>query len=614
MQRLAYGILACAFAVLMLGAAAAPAGAVSSAVTVTATVASATNLTTTGCATGSAATSFGLVAPGSNSVTTADCNLVFGSSNDTAMLRAFQVDGFGDAMYRPPIGGLDTTNFGSGTGKVVTSLVAGVADNINAIAVQPDGKIVVVGSSGGADSQVMVARFNANGSLDSAGFGTSGVFTLNPTTGTDYANAVALQTDGSIVVAASQDEYAAGAKLLVLRLTPAGVLDASFGTGGKVNPAGLAGSEIDAGGVFVRPDGRIVVAGNSGASGAPGIQATFVGLTSTGGVDTAFGAGGSGKLVIDLGNNNDDYIYGARLLADGSIVAVGTSFTTAFRQVICKVKPDGTGLDPTFNGTGVKTYTVVGTGGEYALDVSEQPDGNLVIVGSAPNAGTNDGTIVRMSATGVMDASFGSSGIVRIAAAGGEQLRGIYVQPDGAIMADGQIGATTDTVIERRLGTNGSADTSFNATGRLTVAQSAGNDRANDLAVTSEGRMIIAGEATGATLDSALLQLGTVTIPNYGGTNLWSSSMFGACLHGISGGATVDASTWTQNASCPATDGAYWKPLATAGNGASGKVANTTTGVTTATASLRFGLRTLAAQPSGSYVAPFTVEVIAPNV
>jgi uncharacterized delta-60 repeat protein len=226
-RALPAGLLACALvAASVLALAARPAHGASSSVTVTATVPSATNLTASGCASGTAgATSLGIVLPGTSVLSSADCTVVFGSSNDTSMLRAYQLDGTGKAMWRAPTGPLDTTLAG-GTGKVVTNMTAGT-DSAYVALPQPDGKLVSVGDANG---QLGAVRYNADGTLDTAGFGASGKVVLSLGAATSI-NSAALQPDGKIVVAGAYNNGTSW-DCVVARLTSAGALDGTFGTGG----------------------------------------------------------------------------------------------------------------------------------------------------------------------------------------------------------------------------------------------------------------------------------------------------------------------------------------------------------------------------------------------
>ena len=104
-------------------------------------------------------------------------------------------------------------------------------------------------------------------------------------------------------------------------------------------------------------------------------------------------------------------------------------------------------------------------------------------------------------------------------------------------------------------------------------------------------------------------------LPDYvGGTTDWTNgaNMFGACLRAVSGAGVQPV--WPVNATCPTTSGTYWSPIPINDAAAGAKIANTATaGSNSMVADLRFGMRTSATQPVGTYVADLTFEVIAPD-
>ncbi len=167
-------------------------------------------------------------------------------------------------------------------------------DQANAVAVQPDGKIVVAGSTGtgGFVPVAMVARYNANGSRDASfgppphGFRIQQVC-LSGSCGQAEADAVAVMPNGDIVVAGVAVNNAA---FFVMRLTPSGALDSSF-AGSAGNPSGIDAFQLGAvmtgyhvGGVAVQGDGSIVVDGTYN-SPQQGFIARVV--SSGGALDTA---------------------------------------------------------------------------------------------------------------------------------------------------------------------------------------------------------------------------------------------------------------------------------------------------------------------------------------
>jgi len=153
----------------------------------------------------------------------------------------------------------------SGGGIVFTNVSDDQRDTGNDLVIQPDGKIVVAGTSISADtgnSVVVLARYNTNGSLDTS-FGTNGV--AAPTiTETDlaFASGIALQTDGKIVVAQARDFFIGF--FAVSRYQANGSPDATFGSGGTVTTP--IGDFSGAAAVAIQTDGKIVAAGAGNVS------------------------------------------------------------------------------------------------------------------------------------------------------------------------------------------------------------------------------------------------------------------------------------------------------------------------------------------------------------
>ena len=240
-----------------------------------------------------------------------------------------------------PDGTLDTT---FGTSGIVTTNVGATTDYnyASGIAVQPDGKIVVVGTQAGA-YLLTVLRYNDNGSLDTT-FNSSGIATFNVASSYDGGTAVAVQSDGKIVVGGN-GYNGSNNDFLVLRLTSTGTLDTEFNTTGKVILN--LGADDTVKDVAVQSDGKILV------SGASGGQTAFVRLNSNGSLDTTFD--GDGKLVV-AGSETGE---AAVLQGDGRIVAVGSHPDPTwvyFDLAVDRFNADGTadgsfGAANTLNGT-----------------------------------------------------------------------------------------------------------------------------------------------------------------------------------------------------------------------------------------------------------------------
>src|SRR6266540_3094489 len=207
------------------------------------------------------------------------------------------------ARYRTD-GTLDPS-FGVG-GKVASPF----SGQIRALALTPDGQIVAAGFIG---SDFALARYNADGTHDAA-FGTGGGVTTGFGDMFAEAHAVAIQADGKIVAAGHTGTVA----FALARYNPDGSLDPAFGTGGVVTTP-FAGMFVEANGLVVRSDGRLVAAGGVLRND---LTSAFVlaGYLPDGTLDLAFGTGG--KLTTDFAGN--DRARALAVQADGKLVAVGT--------------------------------------------------------------------------------------------------------------------------------------------------------------------------------------------------------------------------------------------------------------------------------------------------
>ena len=162
------------------------------------------------------------------------------------------------ALVRYTAEGVFDTIFGTG-GKVITDIGTGSVDVANSVAIQANGMIVVAGSS---NNDFALARYDANGNLDNT-FGTSGKVTTDVGSSTDNAYSVAIQTDGKIVAAGKTFNSGLNFDFALTRYTSAGILDTSFGAGGKLTTAIGAGTDEEAHAIAIQRDGKIVAAGFS---------------------------------------------------------------------------------------------------------------------------------------------------------------------------------------------------------------------------------------------------------------------------------------------------------------------------------------------------------------
>ncbi len=279
---------------------------------------------------------------------------------------------FGIARYSAN-GTLDPT-FGSG-GLVTTDF--GGSDQANGIALQPDGKIVVVGPLQG---KIGVARYNTDGSLDST-FGSGGKVMTDASPSFDGAFDVAVWS-GKIVVGGGTGLYRSGASdFQVVRYNADGSLDSSFGGGGIVTTD--FGDSDNIFGIAVTAGGKITAAG--GTIGASPGDFAVARYNSDGSLDSTFD--GDGKTTTDFSAGSDDLGNGLVVQPDGSTTVAGIAGSGFATTAFAVVRYTSTGnLDTTF-GSGGKATAVFGNPINNAFDILAQPDGKVVVAG-----GTGDFT------------------------------------------------------------------------------------------------------------------------------------------------------------------------------------------------------------------------------
>jgi uncharacterized delta-60 repeat protein len=332
-----------------------------------------------------------------------------------------------------------------GTNGRVTTTVSTFGEVANGVAIQPDGKIVIVGSvasPGAGDTSFLTVRYNANGSLD-AGFGAGGVVITNIGDVSDTANAVALQTDGKILVTGEMGIFRPpgeerNSDLALVRYNADGSLDTSFGTNGRTisdfGPAAEYYAE-DVGDIIVLPDGKIVVVGDS--DGAGYYDFLIARYNANGSLDQTFGT--NGRTKTDLGNGYQDGAAGAALQADGKIVSVGAALPNSFDLDFALVRYNADGsLDASFGTNGKVVFGLENLRDEELADVAVQADGKILALGDS-NSSNNSGFLLwRFNADGTRDTSFGNNGLVRTSFGSNAAFTmTLLIQPDAKILASG---------------------------------------------------------------------------------------------------------------------------------------------------------------------------------
>jgi uncharacterized delta-60 repeat protein len=351
-----------------------------------------------------------------------------------------------------------------------------------------------------------------DGDLDPA-FGTDGKVLTDFDHSTDIANAVAIQADAKLVVVGTtyRDNDFSNEDFAVARYNPDGTLDKTFGAGGKVQ-TDFPGLAAVASSVVIQLDGKIVVAGGAFP------LFTFLGdfklvrYNSNGSLDTSFGDGGIVTTTFPEGS----YAFDVALQTDGKIIAAGTVFVdfnpgdssnTDFALV--RYNPDGT-PDGNFGNGGQVTTDFVGLEDD-AFSVLIQPDGKIVAVGSANDPATYyDFAAVRYLSNGTIDTTFGVAGKVHtdFGDQNFDRARSAALQPDGRIVAAGfaisQNGGVQNFAVAR-YDSNGVLDTGFGAGGMTQIDFGSCCQSANKVLLQPNGKTVTVGYANTESSDSDFL-------------------------------------------------------------------------------------------------------------
>ncbi|HEX4608993.1 MAG TPA: FG-GAP-like repeat-containing protein [Urbifossiella sp.] len=379
-------------------------------------------------------------------------------------------------------GALDPT-FGTG-GKVFQG-----GKPFEAVAVQSDGKPVAVATQGG---DMIVIRYNTNGTLDNT-FGTNGLEKIDFAGNEDAAFDVAIQSDGKIVVVGSTSATTTGDDFAIARLNTNGTLDNTFGTNGEVTiDFGGGGSKDDvAHAVAIATNGDIFIAGTATNAGNDNFGVAK--LKADGTPATTFGNNGH-EFLGEVGGptSNNSQANGIAIQSDGKVVVVGTTDTNGGDFAVARVNPTDGGLDMSFNATGAKSINFGGMSDDQGLDVAVQPNGKIVVVGNTDvNAGELDAAIVRLNSDGTPDTTFDADGLKTLdLGTPGDSANRVLIQSGKIIL----VGNTdSDMVVAQLNQSDGSLDTAFGTNGQTAIGF--GSSQGNGGALAPDGKIVVAGKS-----------------------------------------------------------------------------------------------------------------------
>jgi uncharacterized delta-60 repeat protein len=449
-----------------------------------------------------------------------------------------------------PDGTLDASLGSNGVQQV---FVPGVSDYGYDILTDAAGRVLVAGgpfngtSVNPEGSDFGLTRLDSAGALDSS-FGTGGTVFVDVAGNLDYAYAITLDGDGNIVLAGDSfnpDGFVPGLgnvgdyDFSVVRLTPTGALDTSFGTGGKVlidDPQ--LGVDAHGRDVAVTSDGKIVVAGYSAPFGFD-YDFTVVRLNADGSLDSSFD--GSGIVIDDAGGIGTADTANALVIdAAGKIVVLGNSLDSGggYDFSLARVETDGT-PDASFGNAGYVTVDIGAASDSMGQRLAIDSAGRIVAIGSSlsPVTGFQDFSIIRLNPDGSLDTSFDGDGKWQretYCATFSAGINGLVIQPDGKIVVSGNsfFGLTAF-----RLNPDGSLDPSFHPQDDATIVYTIGSAPvvlASGVAV-SDAELVAQGHYAGATLQ--ISRQGGASVEDY----FAASGLLGELVEG--GALTLDGVT-----------------------------------------------------------------------
>lgn len=330
----------------------------------------------------------------------------------------------------------------------------GANGNISSIALQSDGKILIIGgfTAFNGITKNKIARLNTDGTVDAS---------FIPATGLNSCSSFVVQANGNILVAGTYTASNGFGATKIVRLEPNGALDTTFDNG--IGPNGGVTK------LAIQSDGKIIIVGYF--SSYNGMTSKNIARLNTDGtLDTSFYSGNGAYGIESMA-----------IQADGKIIIGGffSSYNFAPRSCLARLNPDGT-LDTTFN---------TGTGPNSTVEsITIQSDGKILIGGifATYNAFSKK-NIARLNTDGTLDSSFDSG------TGTNESIYVITVKTDGKIVIGGNFTSYNNTLIGRlaQLNTNGTLDANFFNPGGLGTGSGQSISR---MVLQNDGKILISVE------------------------------------------------------------------------------------------------------------------------
>jgi uncharacterized delta-60 repeat protein len=397
-------------------------------------------------------------------------------------------------------GDLDKS-FGNG-GKVNVG-ITGYYDVGKSMALQNDGKIVVVGygkESLASFKGLSMTRYLQNGEMDNE-FGNYGVIHRVTMDLEGEANSVVIQKDNKILVAGYSISPATNnEEVTLIRFTENGNVDKSFGNKGFIVTE-VSSEKDNAESVAIQRDGKIVVVGSTDHK--PTTDIVLIRYDENGSIDYSFGI--NGIVITDI-NSSLDIGKSLVIQSDGKIIVSGfTHIINKFFMTLLRYDSNGV-LDPTFGNGGILITEINGRRGK--MDMAIQNDGKIILVGPSEVESSHHFTVLRFNNNGSLDKGFGNNGVTKTIIGNYSEAESVALDLNGNIVVAGttELGNEEFVVamynqggmLVREFGLDGIVKTSF-------IKNSV--DRAHSVVIDNDGNIIVAGETKNGYTTFGLVRL-----------------------------------------------------------------------------------------------------------
>jgi uncharacterized delta-60 repeat protein len=401
------------------------------------------------------------------------------------------------ALLRLLPNGILDKSFGS-NGIVKTRIGKG-ADAAKSIALQKNGKIVIAGStrvSTLAKDNILVARYNANGTVDSS-FALNGIYIKDINGGNDVANSVEILPDNKIVLGGYATRNSVS-NFLSLQLKNNGNADDTYGINGMVITS-LYNQGDAANDMLIQPDGKIVQAGQA-ANGASNFF-TSIRYNNDGSLDNSYA--NNGINIFSVGNSNDKAEKIIKLPWDNSLLLCGSANDN---WALINYKLPDLSLNNSFGVKGIQSFRYAdqysSSTPEVAVDSALQ---KIYLCGETDKEGF---IIIRLNKNGSLDTSFGDKGVVHYFIS--IYYGGLAVLPNHKIVIGGLIQSGTNYNFIACFNTNGTIDSSFGVNGLVKNLAFTPNSIIND---NQHTRILLSGSLY---VDFISSKIGVMALKNKG--------------------------------------------------------------------------------------------------